>query len=534
MSGAGMSGGAPGPLPTRTLVLWCPDWPVIAAASASGADAEQPFALVDRGLVFACSAAARQEGVVRGLRIREAQARCTTLAVQPYDEALDHRAFEPVIRVVEAAVPGVHVLRPGTVAIRSRGPARYYGGERAAAITLAGLAADAGAPGVRAGVADTPFAAERAARGSTADAPDRVRIVPEGESAAFLAPLPLSVLGREDLAMVLGRLGITRLGEFAALTEEQVRDRFGAEGVFLYRLAGGRDPRAVSARAVPPDLAVDVAFEPPLDRADQVAFAVRQSADTFMERLRRAKLVATAIRIEVTDDRGSCLDRTWAHPRWFDAVDIVDRVRWQLQGGTGPTGLEAPVADVRLEADAVDAVGNHERGLWGSGPDERVHHGLARIQGMVGHDGVVTARIGGGRTLAERVVLVPWGDAPTGGERAVAVARARPWPGRLPGPPPGTVLDRPRPVDVLTAAGGAVDVDARGTLTGEPERFRAEGDRGGRFGAVAAWAGPWPLVIRWWEAGGRRLHRLQLVDAEGRAWFLVLANGRWWAEAIAT
>jgi len=71
-------------------------------------------------------------------------------------------------------------------------------------------------------------------------------------------------------------------------------------------------------------------------------------------------------------------------------------------------------------------------------------------------------------------------------------------------------------------------------LSGAPDRFRAEGDRGGGFSAVTAWAGPWPLVVRWWESGGRRLHRLQLVDAEGRAWYLVLADHRWWAEAIAT
>jgi protein ImuB len=530
---------------TRTMVLWCPDWPVLAAAAASGADAGRPLALVAKGLVFACSAAARQEGVVRGLRIREAQARCTTLVVQPYDEALDHRTFEPVIRAVEGAVPGVHVLRPGTLAIRSRGPARYYGGEQAAALTLAGIAADHGAPGVRVGIADTPFAAEQAARvrarghragaaGAAGAAGDRVRIVPEGESAAFLAPLPMSVLGDDDLTAVLGRLGTATLGQFARFTDEQVRDRFGPDGVFLHRLASGRDPRAVSAREVPPDLTVDAAFEPPLDRADQVAFAFRRSADTFAERLQAAELVATTIRIEITDDRGTCLDRTWAHPRWFDAADVVDRVRWQLQGGTDPTGLEAPVAHVRLEAEAVDALTNHERGLWGSGPDERVHHGLARIQGMVGHEGVVTARIGGGRTLAERTVLVPWGDTPPGGERAVSVARSRPWPGRLPGPSPAAVLERPHPVDVVAADGVDVDVDARGAMTGEPDRFRADGDRGGRFSTVTAWAGPWPLVVRWWEAGGRRLHRLQLVDAEGRAWTLVLADGRWWAEAVSS
>ncbi|WP_439694225.1 DNA polymerase Y family protein [Curtobacterium sp. SP.BCo] len=527
-------GALPEPPPTRTIVLWCPDWPVIAAARAAGSPPEQPFAVVAKGQVYASSASARQQGVVRGLRVREAQARCPELRVEPYDDALDHRAFEPVIRAVEAAVPGVEVLRPGTLALRSRGPARYYGGERAAAATLAGIAADHGAPGVRAGVADTPFAAEQAARARPVRPGERVRIVPVDGSAPFLSGLPLGVLGDADLAMVLGRLGIQTLGEFAALRDEQVRDRFGAAGAFLHRLAGGRDPREVAARDVPPELRVEAAFEPPLDRADQIAFAFRRTADDFAARLRTAGLVATTIRVGIVDERDILLERTWVHPRWFDAADVVDRVRWQLAGGVDPTGLEAPVVSVVLEPVAVDDTANHERGLWGTGPDERVHHGLARVQGLVGHDGVVTPRVGGGRTLAERVVLVPWGDAPVGGERALATVRDRPWPGKLPGPPPATVLDRPRPVDVVAADGGTVDVDDRGALTGAPERFRAEGERGGRFDPVTAWAGPWPLVVRWWESGGRRLHRLQVVDAGGRAWYLVLADHRWWAEAVAT
>lgn len=527
-------GALPEPPATRTIVLWCPDWPVIAAARAAGTPPEHPFALVAKGQVYASSASARQQGVVRGLRVREAQARCPDLVVQPYDDALDHRAFEPVIRAVEAAVPGVEVLRPGTIALRSRGPARYYGGERAAAATLAGIAADHGAPGVRAGVADTPFAAEQAARARPARPGERVRIIPVDGSASFLSALPLGVLGDADLAMLLGRLGIATLGEFAALSDEQVRDRFGPAGAFLHRLAGGRDPREVAARSVPPELRVEAVFEPPLDRADQIAFAFRRSADDFAARLRTAGLVATTIRVGIVDERDILLERTWVHPRWFDAADVVDRVRWQLAGGVDPTGLEAPVVSVVLEPVAVDDMANHERGLWGTGPDERVHHGLARVQGLVGHDGVVTPRIGGGRTLSERIVLVPWGDAPVGGERALATVRDRPWPGKLPGPPPATVLERPRPVDVVAADGGTVDVDDRGSLTGVPDRFRAEGERGGRFDPVAAWAGPWPLVVRWWEAGGRRLHRLQLVDAEGRAWYLVLADHRWWAEAVAT
>lgn len=59
----------------RSIVLWCPDWPVRAAVAAGLAELGHPIALIDKGLVFAVSAAARHEGVRRGLRVREAQAR---------------------------------------------------------------------------------------------------------------------------------------------------------------------------------------------------------------------------------------------------------------------------------------------------------------------------------------------------------------------------------------------------------------------------------------------------------------------------
>ena len=89
---------------------------------------------------------------------------------------------------------------------------------------------------------------------------------------------------------------------------------------------------------------------------------------------------------------------------------------------------------------------------------------------MLGHEGVVTAVVGGGRLLAERQILVPWGDrAP---EERVRSA-ARPWPGSLPELAPATVFREPHPVSVLTEAGEPVDVDERGMLTGAPHAFSA-------------------------------------------------------------
>jgi protein ImuB len=508
----------------RTMVLWCPDWPVTAVLLAQGLPPDAALALVERGLVFACSAAARREGVRRGLRVREAQSRCTALLAFPYDAALDNRAFEPVIADMEETMPGVQLLRPGTCALRIRGPARYYGGEEEAALWLLDRLDAAGIHGARVGIADGPFTAELAARQLRRQ---RIAIVPGGESADFLAPLPVGLLDQPQLAILLRRLGIRTLGDFAALSAVAVRDRFGELGSRLHALAAGRDSRPVVARIPPEEFDASVDFQPGLDRIDQVAFGVRESADRFIERLRAAKLVCTAIRVEVESEAGEISERGWLHPRSFTAADVVDRVRWQLQGGgSGDSGLGSAIVGVRIAPDRVDDIGNHEEGLWGSGPDERVHHGLSRVQSMLGHGGVLTATVSGGRALADRSELTAWGD-PVFPDRPAE----RPWPGVLPAPFPATVFPLPVQVSVTTATGEQLDRDERGTLSGAPAGFSPTNSvRDSR--PIRGWAGPWPIDELWWDADrARSAARFQLLDSDGVPWLLVLEGGSWWAEA---
>jgi protein ImuB len=548
----------------RTMVLWCPDWPIIAALREAAAEqnalgqgstpqaavariggrSDIPLALIEHGVVFACSAAARAEGVKRGLRIREAQARCPELVVQPYNAVHDNRAFEEVLTAIEAMMPGVQLLRPGTCAIRARGPARYYGGEKPAALALIALLDQLGVPGARVGIADGPFTAEQAARmagrmaggsaGRSAGAPAgatgarprnssaaRVQIVPEGASAEFLAPLPVNLLDAPALVTLLRRLGVTTLAEFAALPVVDVLGRFGEAGAQLHSLASGQDSRPVIQRIPPEELDGTVEFEPPLDRIDQVTFGVRASSDRFIEALTEAQLVCTGLRIEIDSESGEVSERSWLHPRSFTAADVVDRVRWQLQGsGEVDTGLTSGITRVRVIPESVDAIGHHEVGLFGGGPDERIHHGLSRVQSMLGHGGVLTAVIGGGRTLADRQTTVPWGD------RALLTRQpTQPWPGTLPPPAPTTIFPTPHPVHVLDARGETIQVDDRGTLSAPPAHFSPTGS-GRTMRQIQAWAGPWPIDERWWDnETHRRSHRFQVVDASGMAWLLVLVSG---------
>lgn len=512
---------------SRSMVVWCPDWPVRAAMQAAALPVDAPMALLHGGRIHACSAAARAEGVRRGLRQRDAQSRCPELVVQAYDEAHDIRAFEPAASAIEAISPGVHVVRPGTCALGAGGVSSYYGGEPYAAAVIAERLVEIGIDDCRIGVADGAFAAEQAAR----RAPQQDSLVVDpGGSAAFLCDLPVDVLGQPDLVGLLRRLGLRTLGDLAGLPERDVVTRFGRLGALAHRLARGAESQPVALRRPPPELERSVGFEPPLEQIEPIAFSVRTTAEEFVAGLAQHGLVCTTVWVEVHSDSGEISERQWMHPRWFDAADLVDRVRWQLQGGVGAavplgSGLSAPAVRVRFVPDSVAPLAEHAEGLWGSGPDERIHRAMSRVQSMLGHGGVVSAVVGGGRGPLERQTMVPWGDRPV-----PRFDGASPWPGSLPPPAPATVFPRPRPASVVGADGRTVGVSGRGVLSAEPARFCPAEQ--GELLPVQAWAGPWPVDERWWdERHARRLARFQLVGADGSAWLLVLESGSWWAEA---
>ena len=507
--------------PERVVLVWCPDWPIEAAIRGRGAQLTRttPLALIEAGKVFACSASARAEGVIRGLKLREAQSRCPTLTVLPYRPADDARAFEPVLTAVEDLIPGVQSLRPGVIALRAKGPAAYYGGEEEAALWLLDRLDELGVPHTRISVADGVFTAEQAVRQSQQQ---RIRIVPAGTSAGYLAPLPIGLLDEPALVTLLRRLGVYTLADFAALGVDEVRDRLGEQGARLHALAGGLDSRMVQARIPPEDLGCSIDFEPAIDRIDQIAFGVRALSDTFIAGLVAAKLVCTAVRIEFDSERGELSERTWLHPRSFTAADVVDRVRWQLQGGASEVGLSSGIVAVRIIPASIDSIGNHEDGLFGGGPDERIHHALSRVQGMLGRTAVLTGAVGGGRGPADRATMLPWGD------RLVHEREPnRPWPGHLPDPAPATVFEPPRPVSVFSAAGAEVALNDRGVLSAAP----ASVSSGQSTLRVSAWAGPWSSQERWWDADrASTSSRFQVVDTSGTGWLLLLQHGQWWAE----
>jgi protein ImuB len=516
------------------IAVWCPDWPVTAACADVGTSDEGPLAVFTANRVVACSHEAREFGVRRGLRQREAQARCPELGVLSRNEAAEARLFEPIVLALESIAPGVEVTRPGLAAIGVRGPTRYFGSETAVLHALSramGAAPAEEAPAGRPpadpitaliGVADGSFAAEQAARQGI--------IVPSGESAGFLAELPVSSLdpsGDSPLIDLLRRLGLRTLGAFAALPPGEVHARFGPEGAWAHRQAGGRDDRPLAARRPPAELVATLDLEPPVDRIDTVAFSARAMAEQFIADLAGHGLACACLELQAITENGEETVRRWRHAGVLSTVDVVDRIRWQLEGWLrGGDRVNRPTGGItRLRLVPVETVplGVHQQALWGGSgaDDERAHRALARVQTLLGHGSVLTPMIDGGRDPLQRTRLVPWGDAPVPEH-----SPEQPWPGHLPAPAPSVLIDPPRPAQVLDATGQAVTVDDRGVVPRPPARFVL----GNEARAITSWAGPWPVDGSWWvpDAPAREA-RFQLVDVQGRAYLVTYTTaGRRW------
>ncbi|BCK58492.1 DNA polymerase Y family protein [Nocardia wallacei] len=579
----------------RVLALWCPDWPAAAAAALADVPPTRPVVVLHANRVVACSAVARAAGVQRGLKRREAQARCPDLYVAQADPDRDARLFEPVVAAVDATVPGVEVLRPGLLALGARGAARYFGSEPAAAERLVDAVA---AVGVECwiGIADELSTAVLAAR--------RAAIVPPGTGARFLAPLPVRELAAEpslaaperaDLVDLLHRLGLRRIGDFAALTPAEVASRFGADAIRAHRCARAEPERPPSARPPAPDLAVEYSCDPPIDRVDAAAFAGRMLATRLHERLSAASVACTRLAVIAETAAGERLSRIWRCAEPLTPEETADRVRWQLDGWLthralrgGPAQPESEFgiihgrpADENAPAQphsenpnsrkrfapapsppdasaptpgASGSSASNARSLVPSAPItllrlepvEVVTSGALQLGlwGGVG-EGDERARralvrvqglLGG---EAVRIGVLSGGRGPAervtlvalGDERMPAADPALPWPGRLPAPAPAVVLVNHPGVTLETADGTPVWITDRGLFTAEPARLRW----GSKQWDVTGWTGPWLLDERWW-AGDHLTDctvRAQiLLDAEFRVLLLLGYDGAWHVEGL--
>ncbi len=215
-------------------------------------------------------------------------------------------------------------------------------------------------------------------------------------------------------------------------------------------------------------------------------------------------------------------------------------MRWQLDGWVTTGATTAGITVLTLVPDEVVPADGRQLGFWGGdqAAHDRADRTLARVQGMLGYDAVVTAVVQGGRTPAEQVRWVPWGEPP----RTRTTAAGRYGDGGVAGCAPAAVSgSRVRSADPRRAHRRRRQ--ARHGLRARRATARAARVRSRVVdGVVRAWAGPWPHDVRWWDPQAHRRcahYQLLVDDSRGSspggseiACVAVVENGRAAIEAL--
>ncbi|MCL1898202.1 MAG: DNA polymerase Y family protein, partial [Micrococcales bacterium] len=88
---------------------------------------------------------------------------------------------------------------------------------------------------------------------------------------------------------------------------------------------------------------------------------------------------------------------------------------------------------------------------------------------------------------------------------------------------PAQIPDKPWPASLLDSQGRPVKVSATLELSGSPHHLDGE--------LVQDWAGPWPVVERWWSHQPSRRVYLQVARQSGAA-LLACQDGAWQIEGV--
>ncbi|MEX0800848.1 MAG: DNA polymerase Y family protein [Dehalococcoidia bacterium] len=326
--------------------------------------------LIGETSVFDCSLGAQASGVRPGMRVSEALGLCGKAVLFPPDLPRYRRRFEDVLDFLNGHSPQVEGAALGTAYLSLEGlpeePCRL--GERVveALYKQFGLRGSFGAAG---GKFTARVLAETARAGL-------VKLVPPGEEAAFLAPLPVDHLPASDsMLWRLRMLGLETMGDVAALPEGAFQQQFGPEGRRCRRLAQGIDDEPLLPRAQEETVVRRLQLPAPAVTLDAVLAGVERLVHAaYGDPLRGGRWVRKAVVRAALYGGGAWelpvpFREALADPgdAWFAVRCAVERrpperpleeLEVELVGLSGESGRQASMFDGRakLKAQVTEAV----------------------------------------------------------------------------------------------------------------------------------------------------------------------------------
>jgi len=195
-----------------------------------------------------------------------------------------------------------------------------------------------------------------------AEPPNAVTIVPVGEEAAFLAPLPADMLwgvGPKTSARLI-ELGIHTIGDIAKWPESEMIRLFGENGRDLSRHAKGIDDRPIVTERETKSISQETTFSVDVRDDKVLEKTLREQSAEVARQLRKDNLAGKTIKLKIRWPDFTTLTRqtTLNHPTDQDdeiaktALGLLESIRKPNQAvrliGVGVSGLGAPIRQLGL------------------------------------------------------------------------------------------------------------------------------------------------------------------------------------------
>ncbi len=352
------------------------DWPHlcyrIEAARAESAGSLPEAVVVggqpwEQGTVLDCSPAARRLGVTRDQPLGTAHRLVPEAKFLAADRATYRRSMEAALDALSAFTPALEAeLDPGArrfgqVMLGIEGLHRLWGDEEVLAGRLLAVVGRLLPGQPRVGIGNTRFGAQVAAvvGGGTLE---RITVGDGATESGYLAPLSIRLLPADaETHERLRVFGLTRIGEFAALSHSAVIARFGAQGGELHDLARGMDGRRLRPMKPVEQLRAEAELEPPVESLEPLRFLLRNLSQALCEQLAARGAGATRAVLELDVERGPPLILEQQLPEPTAASDLLERLLFARLSATPPA---AAVTRLALELRGEQVAAGQQLGLF--------------------------------------------------------------------------------------------------------------------------------------------------------------------------
>jgi DNA polymerase-4 len=326
----------------------------------------------ERGVVASCSYAARKLGVRSAMPMSRAIRLCPELVIVPGNHRIYREVSHKVMEIlhntsglveqisIDEAFLDVSDIQEDHEHLARRLQARIH--NELHLPSSIGIASNKLVAKIATEVGKALALKRIKAQGLT-EPPNAVTVVPYGEEAAFLSPLPADMLwgvGPKTFQK-LADLGIHTIGDIAKWPENELIRMFGENGRDLARHAKGIDNRPIETERETKSISQEVTFSVDVRDDKILQKTIREQSSRVALQLRKNELAGSTIKLKIRWPDFTTLTRQTTLNHRTDQEDEIAKAALELMNS-----VRKPNQAVRLIGVGVSGLGQPIRqlGLW--------------------------------------------------------------------------------------------------------------------------------------------------------------------------